>query len=743
LDLRPSLNDSSGNSVVNNITSYIVGFGETFASGSTLAQAAATAGGGQFITAGSEAELENALLSTSADILSQSGSVASVAFNSSTLNANSAVFLAKFDTTRWSGSLSSFPLSGTGSVGSQAWEASTKIDAQSPTNRVILSSDGTEGVPFRWASQSSGDGVIDTGSGAGQVTDQEDDLNIDHEAGGPDGEGSDRLDYLRGGRSHEGSATNDYRIRTTVLGDVVNSTPVYVGVPELNWPDFSQNSLFGDATHDYSSFKTGSATARSPVLYFGANDGMLHGVDATLGQSSSGAEVIAYVPEAVTSTVYDQGMHYLASKNYNHRFYVDLTPTVSDVFIRRTTAGSRDWRTVLVGGLRAGGKSLFALDVSDPTAFSESNASDLVLWEFSDQDDNDFGLSYSEPLIAMMNNGKWAVIVGNGYNTVDGEGKLFILFIEDGIDGWSSSDYVEIDTEVGTVTDKSGVSSPAAADLDGDGTADRIYAGDLKGNMWVFDVSSTNTSGWKSAYKQGATPMPLFTARDSSSNVQPITSAPVLATNLLVSSGGDPNIIVAFGTGRYLSNGDLSDLDGQSFYGVWDHGDDSLDRGDLEVRTIAASGGLRTVTGNDINWTNTDGWYVDLLDGFTSGSITIAGERVVTRPSIRTDVLFFNTIIPNATPCTAGGSGWLMSVNFNTGLADDLPVFDANNDNNIDNADALYVGELIIDGLPSASGILGTKQYTPTSGGTLDVRDVNVSTGDLEGRLGWEEITPR
>jgi type IV pilus assembly protein PilY1 len=533
------------------------------------------------------------------------------------------------------------------------------------------------------------------------------------------------------------------------LGDIVDSTPVYVGAPQSAWPEYSTNSKFGTATKSYSAYKT-AQVSRTPVVYVGANDGMLHGFNAQFGTSNTnrGKELIAYVPRAVASDLKDSGIHYFPALTYSHKFYVDLTPTIADVFMSAdNVVANRDWHTVLVGGLRQGGKGYFALDITNPSNFTEANAASLALWEFTDANDSDVGYSYSEPTIAMMNNGKWAVIFGNGYNSINGIAKLFILYLEQGADGtWSAGDYVKIDTKSGgtpLATGGNGLSSPQAADLDGNGTVDRIYAGDLKGQMWAFDVSAATDTSWAVAYGTAAAPAPLFTAKDASNNAQPITTRPLLAKNLDNVGGASPNIVVMFGTGEYVTQADITDINRQTFYVVGDMGTGSLLRANLLQRTFTTSGTLRSPTTGQaaLVWSTKSGWYMDLNIGTTTPALS--AERVVTQASLRRRTLFFNTMIPDGSPCTGGGTGWLMSFDFLTGLNPSQAVFDSNADGVINSSDMPYVGQYVSDGLPTKSGILGSKQYTPTSSGSLSIREINVGSSTLEGRLGWEELRPK
>ncbi|MBB3170125.1 pilus assembly protein [Simiduia aestuariiviva] len=722
-DLRPDLEG------VNNISSYTIGFAIDL----PLLKRAADNAGGEYFIANDATALVDSLNNIATSVKAQVGSVASVAFNSSQLSSDSAVYQAKYNTARWSGSLIALPLSDTGSIQPEAWDAATEMDSQAPSSRNIITK-AADGVVFDWANLSDA---------------QKDDLGYNGSGTRDDALGQRVLNYLRGDRTNEGSGAGKLRARSSVLGDIVNSTPVFVGKPELFWPDYLENSKFGSSTNSYSDFKAGSAKNRQEVIYFGANDGMLHGVDASISGATAGQEVMAYIPTPLfDDSGAKKGLHYLADQNYAHKFYVDLTPSVADVFVKTSPTAARDWSTVLIGGLRAGGRGLFALDITDPTRYSNMNlyADDVVMWEFTADDDADLGYTYSQPSIAMMQNGKWAVIVGNGYNsTGDGRAKLFIIYIEEGVDGtWSATDYKKIDTEVGDLTTPNGLSTPRLVDLDGDKVVDRIYAGDLRGNMWAFDVDGSNAGNWDVAYSQGATPKPLFTAKDASGKAQPITSAPILGLNrnVTTTNSNSPNLLVMFGTGKFLEASDASNTsDVMTYYSVWDKGSKERLRSHLVSRKVVSSAGLRTVEGADIDWTSDFGWYMDMVNRPTAASSGVTeGERVVSDSLLRRTTLFFNTIIPDDTPCKAGGSGWLMSLQYDTGLKSTEALFDANNDGTIDSADLDYVGSQFLNGLPAKSGILGDVQFTPGSDGSITSRKVNVGAGTKEGRLSWEEV---
>ncbi|WP_444959296.1 pilus assembly protein [Microbulbifer sp. ZKSA002] len=716
IDLRPDLKKTDGEEVVNNITSYIIGFAEDGLSDTNLMKNAGELGGGGVYNAGNASELQLTFNTIINNVQSIVGSSSSVSFNTTSLEANSALFSASFDSSAWSGELEVWTLDEDGNIAtSSSWQASSELDSRDPDGRVMLS-------------YSNGAGVVFSESGLGITgTDHADDLNLDIQssAGVNDSRASDRIDYLRGDRDNEGAESGNFRVREGRLGDIVSSTPVYVGEPSGSWSEagFSEASTYDTFVSDKSN--------RTPVVYVGANDGFLHGFNANVSGVNAGKELIAYSPAALLSTTADEGLHALSSQYYTHKFYVDGTPTSSDVYI------DSGWKTVLVGGLGAGGKGYYALDITDPSDFTEANAADIVLWEFTDSNNSNLGYTFSRPQIGRMSNGEWAAIFGNGYNSSTGDAGLFIVYL-DGEDS-SGNSHVYISTGTADTSDKNGMSTPAIVDSDLDGTIDRIYAGDLKGNMWAFDVSATGSWGVASST---TSPSPLFSVPGET-----ITGAPLVARNTDNSSGASPNLIVAFGTGQYLVDSDTSDTNPGGFYVVSDNDVYNLTKSNLEERTLATEtvthddgsvSALRTVSGDEFTWNDKSGWYMPLQQG----TALDGGERVITRPELKNYVLFFNTLVPTGQVCAAGGYGWLMSVDVWTGLATKDPVFDANNDGVIDEDDYGYVGEMLSESSPNESGFLGNKQYTGTSDGEVHERDVDFGDGDRAGRLSWEEITP-
>lgn len=696
---------------------------------------------GQYFSAANPQELVDAFSSVLNSITDRTGSAAPLALNAGTVASDTKVFQVRFNTGDWTGELRALPISdGTGNetctvsdpVGAvctmPVWEAACALDG-GPCTATGSTSGGLDwdsdreiitfnpstgsGAAFRWAN-------LDATSGS-----QRDLLDS------ADGEGQARVAYLRGDQGCEigstgacghdidddGSTTSadkQFRTRSSLLGDMINSNPVYVGPPLRVYPASLESA-------SYTTFKS-TNSGRSPMVYAGANDGMLHAFDATTGE-----EKLAYIPNAVFGNLVN-----LTSTAYGHKNYVDGPLVEGDVFYDST------WHTVLVGGLGLGGQAVFSLDITDPGGFGESNAANIAKWEFSDRNDSDMGFSMGKPVIVRLNTGKWAAVFGNGYNNTAPDGRvsstgdavLYIVDIEDG------SLIKKLSTETGTADDPTGDGRPnglgsvTAVDINRDFKTDYIYAGDMFGNVWKFDLCQadaynnctvTSSAGFDVAYSGGtpAAPKPVYTAKDSSGRHQPITTE--------ISVGFHPTgtgLVAYFGTGKYLGTGDLSDSSDQTFYGVWDKGTGTanlpVDRSHLLQQTVVETNltqftgvDARFTSDNEIRWHTTSGtpasgshlgWYIDLTE---------SGERVHQAPLLRSGRIIFVTVTPSSDPCSAGGSSWLMELNATDGARLDFSPFDYNNDGAIDRSDWVAQtsldlnsdGEINSDDLGTGSGI--------------------------------------
>ncbi len=391
-------------------------------------------------------------------------------------------------------------------------------------------------------------------------------------------------------------------------------------------------------------------------------------------------------------------------------------------------------------------------------------------WEFTNKDYPNLCYTFSKPYIApvpamvtvsgsdkKVETIRWAVIFGNGYNpdtSTGGTGKaeLIVLFLDaDLSDGWTQgSDFIVISTETGSTSNLNGLSSPTVTDdYNSDYIADRVYAGDLFGNLWAFDLSG-EPSDWKIAYDDGGSPAivkPLFTTAGTS---QPITVRPRVVTHPTVADVKDtslsnynqPNNIILFGTGQYLTTADVSNTNQQTFYGIWDKGVANLTQSNLDSRSFddnGSSSGYRIVEDATVNYSNDYGWYLNL---------PATGERVVTNAVPRLNIVYFNTTVPDAQACTAGGSGWEMGVTILNGDQPDSPFFDYNgdgevNDDDLVNADVISAVKFKY-GLPPSPSFLGNNKYTPGSNTATgdEVERMQVESGDSAGlgRTSWNLV---
>ena len=783
-DLRPDINDFDGNPAKNNIITYVVGFQLDL----DLLEDTALHGGGLYVTANDPEELNDAFTTFAVDIKAKSGTAAKASFSTPSLTTNSAVYLSSFNTSDWSGDLSALALDETTGVpGDELWKATTQLATKQTTDRVMLTHSGAnngdplgDGVAFRWDNLNS---------------DQQNDLRT-NVSGTEESEaaGQARLNYLRGDATNEGAGLM-FRTRSSKLGDVINSMAIHIGTPR-----FSFMETFFDPSHLYSDFREAQKD-RTPMVYVGANDGALHGFNANTGE-----ELIAYFPGNLFSSNPNEGYHYLTEETYRHRFYVDGTPYSMDAPIKVSPLGPKDWRTILIGSERAGGRGVFALDVTDPGQFGETNATDLVLWEFNNSHDPHLGKTFSRPVITKMNNGKWAAIFGNGYNDtatgdMAGHAQLFILYLEGGIDGtWDpitgtcgldqacvSQDYVRITTGQGP---RNGLSSPTVIDMDGDGTADRAYAGDVQGNMWAFDLTSTNPSQWLVAETtRGSSTTrewPLF----ESTSDQPITSKPLVLTHPTVKKTADntPNYMIYFGTGSLVATGDLATTDPQYYYGIWDRGR-ALSPANLAEQTVTLVGEARVLDPSlPVGYSScsktggtTPGPVIFLTFGTTgpgaatpvapspsSGTDTCgwmiplpsSGEKVVSDTAFRGDgMLWFSSIVPADTrTCGAGVTSWKWAVQMGNGGSSLSAAFDFDGDGVVGSTGdmAHYTNAATgFDGLAgvaakqseggaaTAPSFIGNRRFSCTTGGVGACDDAVVPIKDGHKRLSWIELQPK
>jgi len=725
------------------------------------------------------------------------GSASSAGINtqqSGEVKTGTQVYLAYYHRNNWWGQLTSRNLvydattnNGTVSISPTAnWDASCVLTGgactdtgvaavvQGSSDRTMLSYDDTSGIALTWSALSTAqkDALVD----------------------------SERLDYLRGDRTNEITLTGDglYRSRTSVLGDIVNSSPTWVGPPSapyasVNWTDKKLGSTatapeVGTSAQTYAAFVAAKKT-RLNVAYVGANDGFLHGFRAG-SYSSTGAyvddlitpndgkEVLAYMPAEVSKSIHQPTsatMDY-SSPQYSHAFSVDGTPYAGDLFYNNA------WHTWLVGGMGVGGSTIYALDVTDPTNFSEANASSIVLKEWTPSTiscvgnttcGTNMGKTYGVPQIRRFHNGRWGFIFGNGLESATGKSGIFVVTIDatsTTVPPAMSTYY--IDTGSGTSSSKGGITYITPADIDQDRITDFVYAGDVKGNIWRFDLSSATPTDWAVSKYGNTVATPLFI----SATGQPVTTQVQVAIVPAVSGGS--RVIVQFGTGQQIAQTDLSAASyasgSQALYGIWDWdmtGWNNLKKlpatgavvpilnsaitAGLQAQTVTGTyaatttngvSGYRTVSNSVVCWTgstdcasNNDkyGWKLTL---------PTSSEQVIYSPILTLGAFIVNTTIPVDTSplsCTSGvNGGWTMAINPATGGAFAKSFFgDATN--NFVSINGNVVSGIRIGAVGSPSVVTaGGKPYlvNQTSSGTGNVSKISPPGGGVGRRLTWQQI---
>ncbi len=618
--------------------------------------------------------------------VTRASNIAGTALAGSSTTQGNFVYQGSFDTSDWSGDVKALPIvvdaTGNASVNSTApvWSATTQLAARIASNvprNIVVGSVGatatSTATPFTWDAISA-----DLKAQLGRPTPTTTDALA-----------NDRLNYLRGSAVREGTV---FRARNNkFLGDVLNSGAVYSGPPP---PTITSTT--------YAGFRSDNL-ARTPVVFAGANDGMLHAFDAT-----TGGEVFAYIPSwmgpklaALTSPTYLSA----------HQSYVDGTPVVAQAEVG-TANTKADWRTVLVSGTGAGGRGVFALDVTQPGTFDASK----VLWEFTQNDDRDMGFVVGRPQVLKLRTSaanattatyKWFAVVASGVNNYVSQGGVFSatgrpsLFLLDlakpASTAWTlNANYYKIQFPVNAVL--AATTAPGIINFEAvngaQGQVTLLYAGDLHGNLWKLDFRPWGTADWTigklSAFVSGTTPLPLFIARDASNNVQPITMSPSIVAALR----GSASAYVAFGTGKFLESDDRVSVQQQSFYAIYDNTTATLDtpggtaavsgRARLAQGVFTAAGAyndqITTTAGentvqappfvpgratSDGDTTQRSGWYFNYPTG---------GERQVSGAQLRGDTLIVPSLVPGSAGTAAvcgvgGGTGTSYFFNVDTGDA--------------------------------------------------------------------------
>lgn len=658
---------------------------------------AAVNGHGGFYSATSPQDFANGIADALKRVSTRNGTGASLAANSTTLQTGTVTYQAIYHSGIWLGELDAYSVnSTTGAISSTTtWKANASSPAPSSRNIWTYnpSGSGASNQFVTFSSPSTLSTAEQTALGSSSTAQQA------------------MINYMRGDPSNEQRNGGNFRSRTVSnaaapLGDIIDSQPVYVGAPDPNL--FFNKTFTGSSS--YTTFATNNLS-RTPLIWVAANDGMLHAF-----QASNGTESFAYLPGSVITN----GLINLSDPDYGsvtipHQDFNDGQLTVADVY----TSGS--WRTVLVGTTGRGTtKAVYALDITTPSSPS-------LLWERSAGDglsnSNYIGQVIGQPVITQTADGTWSVLMGNGYNSSAGTAALLQFDLTSGT----------LSVHQTNSTTNNGLAATAIWIGNAVNEVGTIaYAGDLAGNVWSFSLSSSTSAG---------------TLLFSTGTSQPVTGGMLTGKDPLTS-----NVWLFFGTGRYLTQSDLSSTATQTWYGIIVQAGAgqsgtlvsnlSSGRSALVQRSIVsqtdpnpnatpATLGSRTISNASAgDMTGKSGWYIDLLKPVVGAQ----GERMVTPNEFQGSLLVGTTLIPQSSdPCNPSGTGWIMAVNPFTGTNPPSPFFDTNGDGTFDTSaigfnsipnDPIFVGNTMLTSFNDA-----TNSSIPTAGNTGTPK-----------RLSWREM---
>lgn len=650
-----------------------------------------------------------------------SGSGGSFASNTTKLEVGSRTYQAKYISNGWGGRLTASDVDvSTGNL-TDRWDASdwlgqaagdTKVNASATvlhyTQRKLLYNNGGTLANFisNWTGANLGNPALVKPAGLSALS-------------------NEQLRYILGDRVHERQSTANgsqqiFRNRRGMLGDVINSTPVYVGRPNAN--------LYPDDT-SYATFAAAKAT-RKPAVYVGANDGMLHAfqapdatVDCSGTNANCGRELFGFMPTEAMAVLRQSdpasNRYPYWDPEYDHAYSVDGEITVADVKDGST------WKTILVGTMGRGGKTVYALDVTDPDA-------PVLLWEKNTGNGGSvaglLGNALGRPIIAKVGDGDWRVFLGNGPNSTSGASALIMLDAISGVDEGSINTGAAGNNGLSPVNVWDARGSGIATKPDGN--FDTVYAGDMLGNLWKFDIA-------------GATATKLFATQAN----QPITAAPLVARNPY----SPPDTWVFFGTGRYLSMADTSAAANQavqSWYGIIDRDGlvalNSLNQSRIEhedskgrvISKVAAPG--------------TNGWYINLqspAEADAADPAAARGERMVVPNFFQGMALIGTTRFPDSNdPCAPSGKGFTMAIDPFTGGRLNSAFFDIDHSGSVGDSgdyqdgdtDTPYSG-VGYDSGPNNPIFLGSYMYTSLDDGSY-AKYMTSGAQALVKRVTWREL---
>lgn len=726
---------------------------------------------GQFFDAASPDQLAAALQTTLQRTIDRSNVGAAIATNSSRLTTESTLYQASFSSVDWSGNVRAIDVNRDGSLGVDQWNADISVPA--PSTRRIFTHTGSAPIPFSSAALTTA-GIL---SRFGAIGD------------GPPSTAEKVVEYLRGVRTNEGTGSGQLRPRGSVLGDFVNSDIIFAAQDDFGYkelPESNDNLTTTTVDESYVTFvrnkvcATNCSSRPSKMLYVGGNDGMLHGFNA-----DTGTEVFAYVPRGVL--MQDAGPSDTRSKlallaegsyNANHRFFVDGSPWIGDACLtpyNSATPQCTSWATILVGVLGAGGKGVFALNVSVNPAGDWSttlNGFDQtrVLWDLDASSDPNLGYTMGQPVVGRLRDGEFYAIFGNGYDSANRCAVLYLVRLRDGFVRRLST--TESNLTNSCAASPNGLGRPSLLDeaslpgtTVGDRITDFVYAADLQGNVWRFNLKGVTTSTFPT--NNSVSRNMFVAARYGNNNCssgmvrQRITGGIEIGRGPVGRTGQGNDIstrtaMLYFGTGSFFQDGDQTDTSRQTFYGLVDDLSGNAtttpqaNRCALRERTInvstrsfAANEPTITYFNNSGNLQSTVGFYMDLPEGGSSG---VPSERVVTMPLILPNRIIFASLVPNSDVCTGGGTSVIQAM-------DPLQGYSVRSRPEGSTIQSIFINSGG-DGVRAISGFIknlvaidaGTRVYLYYGTSTGQVQKVDTTalteTGSAgRGRTSWREVT--
>ncbi|UAW97905.1 pilus assembly protein [Halopseudomonas nanhaiensis] len=625
---------------IQNMRTFTVGF----ALDDPRLRSVAQAGNGSYYTASNRQELNAALSGALEEINASAGSGGGGVSSAAELSDGAVFYRTLYDPEGWSGAVEAYHLNESGQVSQRLWSTDQTITER---HRAGLYQ------TWRRADGPRRAGAVSLNADTyGQLPEQQQAV-LDQEATLAGLQGADAaqrlLDWTRG------VAVSDLRPRDVLLGDIIAAPLVLAG---------TEDALASRNAPGYAAYLSVKRREMTASLVTGANDGMVHVIGA-----ADGRHRYAFLPAAMHRHLGERARPDFGA---SHESGMDGPIRLADVPV------GEGWASLAVGGMGAGGKGLFGLRLFDQIRGDQAIG---ALWEVNAADEGweDLGFTYAQPVVALVD-GRAVVITGNGYGSARGQAVLHVL------DALTGAQLRRI--EVGEAGDN-GLSTPHVI-TDAGGNLLAAYAGDLKGQLWRFELS-----GSLDDWHVGLAGEPLFSAAPG----QPITVQPQTVAH---PQGGQ---LVLFGTGKFMEGTDLSDRSVQAFYAVWDRpaGAGGLSPEDLLEQRIAseerhAGQSFRSVSQGRVDWATQSGWMLPLIHAANA-----TGERVTQDVITQGSRVIFTTGLIRDTggdPCLTSGDGWLMVLDIYSGGMLPSATLDTNNDRLVDGNDEPTAGMDLDIGLP-------------------------------------------